>query len=345
MLSTAMSDPEPTGANPKIVTETSQKKRPIMNWERAIAALALALSVTAILVSLLEVSTVRSHVKATVWPHLSLDTQTGSTGTAIQLKNKGVGPALVQDIVMTLDGKVMTNIETAIIDTIGAGKLLQDGTYTETDVINQVVAAGETIDIFAIRASVETDELMRIWSSQLDIQMCYCSIQEECWTTYLIAKTTVSTDQCDRTISGNVPTVSEKDFSAIIGKKWTGTLNYKDYSSDKQVSVLVNADVEKITSRTIIYRLEYPDEPDFNSVQRLRISRDGTRIDGIPIVRRERVDGRLEITTRQRSSDNNVPANIEYTYKLGPNQFDIAQMVIPDNGGAPFLRNQYMFSR
>jgi len=337
-----MSDTDP---DVKTAPDPDLKKRIPMNWERAIAALALALSVTAILVSLLEVSTVRSHVKATVWPHLSLDTQSSADGTTIQLKNKGVGPALVQDIVMKLDGKVMTDIETAIIDTLGADTLVQNKSYKQADVSNQVVAAGETVDLFSIVSSDDTDELMRIWSSQLDIQMCYCSIQEDCWTTYLIAKATVSADQCERAATGSALRVSERDFSPIIGEQWAGSLNYKDYSSEKQVSIPVNTSVEKITSRTIVYRLEYPNEPQYNSVERLRISGDGTRIEGIPIVRRERVDGRLEITTRQRSSDNKVPANIEITYKIGRNQFEIQQRVIPDDGGEAFIRNQYIFKR
>lgn len=340
-----MSDTQTTDTDPEATPKFTVRKKIPINWERAIAALALVLSVTAILVSLLEVSTVRSHVKATVWPHLSLDTQSGSNRTTLQLKNKGVGPALIQDIVMKLDGKVMTDIETAIIDTLGTDTLVRDKAYVQTDVANQVIAAGETIELFSIGNSEEAKELMRIWSGQLDIQMCYCSIQEDCWTTYLIAKATVSTDRCDRADLDNAPRISEKDFAPIIGEDWTGSLSYKDYSSEKQVSIPVNASVEKITSRTIVYRLEYPKEPDYNSVQRLRISRDGTRIDGVPIVKLERVDGRLEITTRQRSSDNNIPANIEIVYQIGRNQFDIVQRVIPDDGGASFTRNRYSFKR
>ncbi|MEP4051119.1 MAG: hypothetical protein ABJN22_02625 [Litorimonas sp.] len=340
-----MSKSDPIAPEPESIPQNPIPKRSPINWERAIAALALALSVTAILVSLLEVSTVRAHVKATVWPHLALDTDSGPDGTAIQLRNKGVGPALVEDIFMKLDGELVTDIETAIVDSIGSTDILGDNGYKLIDVANQVIAAGETVDILSVGNSDGANALMRDWTGKLDIQVCYCSIQEDCWTTYLIAKATVSADQCDRAATTDALQVSERDFSSILGDGWTGTLSYKDYSSGEKSVIPVNTSVEKINARTIVYRLEYPKETDYNSTERLRISRDGTRVDGAQIIKRERVNNRLEITIRTRSTDNKVPANIEITYKLGRNQFDIVQRVLPDDGGAPFIRNQYSFKR
>jgi len=321
------------------------KRSPVFNWERAIAALALALSVTAILVSLAEVSTVRSHSKATIWPHLSVDMIYGQDGTSIKLANKGVGPALVKDIVMELDGEIITNLDTAIADSLGPEMAFSYETYRRNDVSNSVIASGEKIDLFAVPNAEAPNKLMEMWDSKLDVRLCYCSIQEDCWTTSLIAKDTTSIEQCARMATPNALRIKESDFAPLLGETWTGSLNYKDYTSGQQTVIPIEADVEKVTARTIVYRIRFPKEPDYNSTKRIRISSDGTRIDGAPIVKRERVDGRLHITTRERSTDNYTPSNIENIYEIGKSRFDIVQFIIPDDGSEPFERNRYTFER
>ncbi|MEL6687482.1 MAG: hypothetical protein AAFP97_07655, partial [Pseudomonadota bacterium] len=121
---------------------------------------------------------------------------------------------------------------------------------------------------------------------------------------------------------------------------------YRDYTSDEQVQIPVEAEIQSVTGRTIVYRLMFPAEPQYNSIERIRISSDGTRIDDQSIISRNRgEDGRLTIVTQGRNTDNSEPANIRIVYEIGSDVFDISQRVRLDGTDEYFERNRYSFRR
>jgi hypothetical protein len=321
-----------------------------LNWDRIMALLAVVLSVTAILVSLFEVNSVRAHSRASVWPHLSIKAETGPDRIRMEVANKGVGPALIQDAAFLLDGTLVTDLQVAVVDTLG-DTMSTDGTaYDVTDLENAVVAAGESVDYFSLDLSDESQALVSAWSDKADVELCYCSIQRDCWRTSFVSGVTVEVDSCSArgstlSVSARI-SVSERDFAPITGQIWTGTLRYLDYNSGDPSEIPVQADVQSINDRTIVYRLIYPNETEYNASQRIRLSRDGTRIDGQPILSRERMeDGRLKIVTQGRSTDNLEPADIRMVYEIGTTAFDISQRVRPDGETEFFERNRYSFKR
>ena len=320
------------------------------NWDRLMAVFAIGLSITAILVSVMEVSSARAHSRATVWPHLAVSTNYSSETVAIRVSNKGVGPALVKDAAFYLDGQLTTNLDAAILDTVGEADAFSYDVYRRSDLDNAVIAAGEEVDFFAVPLEARTRRLIEAWQGKADLALCYCSIQDDCWTTSLVSDDSTPIDNCRNAslaVSDTTPLqIRESDLQVMRGDPWTGTLSYLDFSSNTPTQIPVAADVRRVTPRTLVYRLEYPDEPDYNSTQKISISPDGTRIDGYRIVERGRADtGQLRIVTEGRSTDNNEAADVRFVYLIGARAFSIQQLVKPDGQAEFFERNRYSFTR
>ena len=72
--------------------------------------------------------------------------------------------------------------------------------------------------------------------------------------------------------------VTTQDFKVLLGAQWEGSLNYRDYSSDRQVSIPVRISVTGIQNDKVNYRIEYPDEPQYDSDELIIVSGDGTRL-------------------------------------------------------------------
>jgi len=86
---------------------------PTRRWyaepETFIAVAALVVSVSAVVVGIYEASLQRHHDRAEVWPHLEIQVFTKEGGAQIDLENSGIGPALVQSVTVTVDGKPMSS--------------------------------------------------------------------------------------------------------------------------------------------------------------------------------------------------------------------------------------------
>lgn len=321
-----------------------------LNSESIVSILALLLSIIAILISALEVSTARSSAKAAVWPHLNVFIRDDSSGFFINIENKGVGPALVENLEFSLDGKLITDMETAIIDTVGLENEFEYDRSMYTDVNNRVLGAGENQQLFAIPLTPFSRKLIEHWPTKVDVQACYCSIQDDCWQTSLVGQETLSVENCQDALSTRFSktelAISKADFEPLLGTQWEGDLQYLDYTSGQTSTIPVSIEMDSIDDRRIVYRLNYPQEPQYNSIERLDISRGGTRINGYPIVeRRALANSVLQITTQYRGQDNQQPADIRYVYEISNNTFVIRQMVRPDNATDFFERNRYYLTR
>ena len=356
-------------------TPDSVPAEPTLNWDRIMALLAVGLSITAILVSLFEVNSVRAHSKATVWPHVSAVADLSEAGLSIEIRNKGVGPALIQDAELSLDGQVVTDVTIAIEDALARDAEVkqtyqnvsaetQDAfrDYTLTDLTRSVIAAGETVEYFSmlyveLRPNEDDQNNALIlktladdWDGKADLSLCYCSIQDDCWRTTLVSGESVSVPSCavraPRSDATPAVQVARGDFGSLMGDDWTGTLSYLDYTTNQPSEIPVEITVRSASDRTIVYQIRYPRESEYNEIQRIRISSDGTRIDGNPIISRTRgADGRLVLVTEGRSSDNSEPADVRYTYEIGARAFDISQQVRPDGTEAYFERNRFSLTR
>jgi hypothetical protein len=143
-------------------------------------------------------------------------------------------------------------------------------------------------------------------------------------------------------------TVSIEDFKPALGK-WKGTITYLDYTSGKSFSMPCNITItnDKTNSRQLILAFEYPQEPKANGKDTLRISADGTMIDGEKIVTKENKNDALQIVTETNGVDgnDNKKALIRHIYSISKKTFIQRKEVRFEGEDKFIMRNEFKMSR
>jgi len=92
--------------------------------------------------------------------------------------------------------------------------------------------------------------------------------------------------------------------------------------------------------------IQYPGEDQHNAKERLKLSSDGTRINGYIITNREQTaDGTLILTTEGRGQDDNRSAEVQVIYEVAADQFSIRKNVRFKSSEAYINRNEYSLRR
>jgi len=141
------------------------------------------------------------------------------------------------------------------------------------------------------------------------------------------------------------PLASITDFSTMLGKEWSGELEYLNYGSAERSTIPVRMVARDMGKRSLRYGVIYPGETHKNARNSLRISRDGTQINGNTITQRStNAEGSLVLVTQGKGRDDNRAADVRMTYELGANRFSIRKDVRFE--GSEFInRNVYRLTR
>lgn len=147
---------------------------------------AIVVGVAALYVSWDQGRVMREDVRASVWPAVQtegyVDRRSGATAIGLKLENAGVGPAKIERITVRNAGDVVADID-ALVERLppGADLAVQFST-------GRILAAGDTLLPFELRypeqseiAGVDAVELMRSLSQDWEIEVCYCSVLDQCW--------------------------------------------------------------------------------------------------------------------------------------------------------------------
>ena len=140
-------------------------------------------------------------------------------------------------------------------------------------------------------------------------------------------------------LPGQAPRVSADDLRGLTGARWTGTLTYLDYRSNRRVSIPSNLTVTRADGDETawVFEYEYPDEPKANGRQTLKVFDGGTVFDGGAVVERTSLDGGgFRLVAEKRGEDNDREALFHFTYTLDRSTFTIKKEVRPE-GAAGFF--------
>lgn len=141
-------------------------------------------------------------------------------------------------------------------------------------------------------------------------------------------------------------TISPDDLNILLGE-WTGTLTYIDYSSNKPFTMPANLIVkEGKNENQLLLFINYPNEPNANSKDKIRISKNGSQLNKNDVKSKQRLsNGQVQITTEYLGKDNNMKALIKNVYILGKNLFVIRKEVKFENSKDWLIRNEYKYIR
>jgi hypothetical protein len=185
------------------VPEEQQGRRGASRYETIIATL---VGVCALGVAGYTAYMQRQQVRAAVWPILECDSS-NDPDIHFTLSNKGVGPAIIRHVVVTVDGQPVGNWKEVLEKILGPGLHL----HSSSDISRHVLSAGESMTIFTPR-DAENKPIAYDRSNPFYVQMnkdrlrvafeiCYCSALGECWTLRNDGKSNTSTTET-RTCSG-----------------------------------------------------------------------------------------------------------------------------------------------
>jgi hypothetical protein len=167
------------------LTESNPEPPPRKPWtfgghKELLAALASGfVGALALATSTYNVYLQRQQVRAQVWPYLVLGADfDGKEGVSITVTNRGVGPAQVKRVRVSVDGKRAGDWQEAIAMLLHSKSPPLGESWRLGEIEDQVMSPGQ--DIIAMAIKQHSRELVAE-RRRLAIEICYCSTLDECW--------------------------------------------------------------------------------------------------------------------------------------------------------------------
>jgi hypothetical protein len=148
------------------------------------SALAIAVSVFALALGAYQTRLMQSQARASVWPYLSIgytySSNVDKDAFIWTVNNNGVGPARVESVTLTLDGKPVkdwnevlaaldiTNTPSLATSSIG-GEVIPPNTNRETTIAPIKIHEREAARKF------------KAAEHRFAMDICYCSVYDDCW--------------------------------------------------------------------------------------------------------------------------------------------------------------------
>lgn len=144
-----------------------------IRWDALAAIIAALIGLLALLVSGYTAYIQRQQVRAQVWPWL-LGGYSGGNTELIWV-NKGVGPAIIRNVEVSIDGKPLADWD-AVFHALG----IQSPKFHQSTLNGNVVSAGERVDWLQFQDRADFDQF-RLLEPRLHVKVCYCSTLGDCW--------------------------------------------------------------------------------------------------------------------------------------------------------------------
>lgn len=140
------------------------------------------------------------------------------------------------------------------------------------------------------------------------------------------------------------PKVTISDFENLNNSKWNGNLMYTNYSDGNKVTIRTALQIT-INGDKIIMDTQYPDEPNANSKESIRISKAGTHLGKEELVDKKFENGVLTLVTKFKGKDNNKKAVMYKTYSISEEVYSVEKEVQYVKTMVRILRNKYDYKR
>mgnify|MGYP001821767665 FL=1 len=148
-----------------------------------IAASAVVISLCALVVSYVEVSVMRADQRASVWPYLDVGVSYSSEGFTIGATNRGLGPALVESVLVEVDGRPVRNWDEVVDRLVGPESGLDYSNTLRNTINGEVLPAERELLLFSVTGGwTPMKREMADQLNRLAWMICYCSVYRDCWT-------------------------------------------------------------------------------------------------------------------------------------------------------------------
>jgi hypothetical protein len=152
--------------------------------ESFVAIAALVVSLSALGVGVYEANLQRQHDRAEVWPHLEVELFVDESGAKLQAENTGLGPAVVESIDVSLDGKPQNNWPAVLLSLTGDSLR----SYSNNTVYEHGIRPGDRVTLLGLPVASLPKPF---WEKMkhIVVTICYRSVFGDRW----IARDTLGT--------------------------------------------------------------------------------------------------------------------------------------------------------
>ena len=154
----------------------------------------ITLAISAVFISLISLLLALQHgramekmVEMSSWPYVSIDystmTRDARPRISMEILNSGVGPAMVESVEVFYRDVPQPNPKALIRAMLKVTDPARSMDVLQSDVIDTVLSARESrvlFDVLLDRFTPEEYQTLRREAVELNWQVCYCSVFEEC---------------------------------------------------------------------------------------------------------------------------------------------------------------------
>lgn len=167
------------------MTEETPRKKGIQA-EMLVAVSAVFIGVCALVVSLYEAKLMREEQRASVLPIIELgrshyvrEDSPGKWRLSLHAENVGIGPALIKDFRVFVDGEPHPTWRSAMGTLLDAGQTVS---YGQSTINGRTIPPDRMITMFDLANTEVAGDIVANFE-RLDFEACFCSVFDECWTT------------------------------------------------------------------------------------------------------------------------------------------------------------------
>ncbi|NVK21652.1 MAG: hypothetical protein HWD86_03985 [Kangiellaceae bacterium] len=174
-----------------------QKKGWWKDPEMITALSAVFIGVVALIIGAYQAKVASDQRAASVWPYVEVGRYSiQGEKYGFTIINKGVGPAIIKQLEVAVDGKAMPNWSKAFQTMLGEQRSIPS-VYSSTN--KAVLAVQESRNMVEL---TDTNLIQQIQSvtDNIEISVCYCSIFDDCWLSGR-GRVTVEVQSCDGQIT------------------------------------------------------------------------------------------------------------------------------------------------
>lgn len=166
------------------MSDEGKKRKKIsyrLKADTVIAVSAVIISLCALVISIIETRVMRQQQQVAVYPHLDLDFEYSNEGYSITLSNKGQGMAFVENVQIWYKDKYFTDWKDIADYFLPEGHQISYSIYFTNSVVDEILSPDEEVILFKIPWSESSRSLVEQHFPKLSMEICYCSIMDECW--------------------------------------------------------------------------------------------------------------------------------------------------------------------
>lgn len=146
-------------------------KRPDM----IIAMSALLVSLVTAAATIHSAMTNRQYARASLWPNLVVGMSYNEGGFSYLAMNRGTGPAKIQYMHVTYQGKPVRNWRELMAKLPGPIR-----NTMQSQLVGATITANQVLEGFSLK-NPDNAKAMYELADNVEINTCYCSVYDECW--------------------------------------------------------------------------------------------------------------------------------------------------------------------